>query len=236
MVDWALALTWSGAMRIDRLCCLLAVMPLLLAGASSIAEESRWEKTIQAFERQDAENPPPKGEIVFIGSSSIRMWKTDEDFPEFIIINRGFGGSQTADSVEFAARILIPLAPRLVVLYAGDNDISYGKSPEQVFEDTKTFFEVVHDALPKTRIAYVSIKPSLSRWQLVEKMRAANALIRAHTETNARLQFVDVDTPMLGSDGRPREELFIQDGLHLSREGYDLWNSIIRPYLRSEGE
>lgn len=223
-------------MRIDKLCCLLAVMPLLLAGASSLAEESRWEKTIQAFEQQDAQNAPRKGEIVFIGSSSIRMWNTDEDFPEFIIINRGFGGSQTTDSVEFAPRILIPLAPRLVVLYAGDNDISSGKSPEQVFNDTKAFFEVVHEALPKTRIAYLSIKPSLARWHLVEKMRAANALIRAHSETDTRLQFVDVDTPMIGDDGQPREELFLADGLHLTREGYDLWNSVIRPYLRLESE
>ena len=215
---------------------LLVAIPVIFLSVVSAAEENRWEKAIQAFEQQDAENPPPKGEIVFIGSSSIRMWKTSEDFPEFTIINRGFGGSQTADSVEFAGRIAIPYAPRLVVLYAGDNDISSGKSPEQVLEDTKVFFDLVHDALPNTRIAYVSIKPSLSRWHLVEKMRAANALIRAHTETDPRLQFVDIDTPMIGGDGRPRKELFIQDGLHLSREGYDLWNSIIRPYLREQSE
>ena len=223
-------------MRAPRSLHLLAAIPVIFLSVVSAAEENRWEKAIQAFERQDAENPPPKGEIVFIGSSSIRMWKTSEDFPEFTIINRGFGGSQTADSVEFAGRIAIPYAPRLVVLYAGDNDISSGKSPEQVLEDTKVFFDLVHEALPKTRIAYVSIKPSLSRWHLVEKMRAANALIRAHTETDPRLQFVDIDTPMIGGDGRPRKELFIQDGLHLSREGYDLWNSIIRPYLREQSE
>lgn len=215
---------------------LFAAIPFLILCTFSAGEEGRWEKTVQAFERRDVENPPPKGEILFIGSSSIRLWKTSEDFPEFTIINRGFGGSQTADSVEFANRIAIPYAPRLVVLYAGDNDISSGKSPEQVFEDTKSFFALIHEALPDTRIAYVAIKPSLARWRLVEKMRAANALIRAHTETDARLEFVDIDTPMLGDDGKPREELFIQDGLHLSREGYDLWNSIIRPYLREENE
>ena len=223
-------------MRAPRSLHLLAAIPVIFLSVVSAAEENRWEKAIQAFERQDAENPPPKGEIVFIGSSSIRMWKTSEDFPEFRIINRGFGGSQTADSVEFADRIAIPYAPRLIVLYAGDNDISAGKSPEQVLEDTKAFFDLVHDALPNTRIAYLSIKPSLSRWNLVEKMRAANALIRAHTETDPRLQFVDIDAPMIGGDGKPRKELFIQDGLHLSREGYDLWNSIIRPYLREQSE
>lgn len=235
-------------MQIYRLCCLFLGLPLLLAHAATLAnapppadtpsavEQGRWEKTIQAFEEQDAENAPPKGEIVFIGSSSIRMWKTDEDFPEFTIINRGFGGSQTADSVEFAERIAIPYAPRLVVLYAGDNDIAAGKLPEEVFEDTKTFFALIHAALPKTRIAYIAIKPSLARWSLVDKMRETNALIRAHTETDSRLQFINIDSPMLGDDGKPRAELFLNDGLHLTREGYDLWNSIIRPYLSGEGE
>ncbi len=132
------------------------------------AEESRWEKTIQAFEKRDAENPPPKNGILFIGSSSIRMWNTDADFPELNIINRGFGGSQTADSVEFAHRIAIPYAPRLIALYAGDNDIAVGKTPSQVLEDTKTFFQLVHKSLPQTRIAYVAIKPSLARWNQAE--------------------------------------------------------------------
>lgn len=216
--------------------CLFAVIPLFLSCALSVAQESRWEKAIQAFEQQDAEDPPPKGEIVFLGSSSIRMWKTSEDFPEFKIINRGFGGSQTADSVEFAPRIAVPYEPRLVVLYAGDNDIAAGKSPGQVFEDTKAFFKVIHDALARTRIAYVAIKPSIMRWEMVERMRAANALIRAHTETEPLVQFVDIDTLMIGDNGKPREELFLQDGLHLSRKGYDLWNSIVRPYLSEERE
>ncbi|MDK1021203.1 MAG: SGNH/GDSL hydrolase family protein [Candidatus Hydrogenedentes bacterium] len=223
-------------MRMHRSICLLAVIAIFLPSPLCAEEEKRWEKAIQTFEQRDAENPPPKGEILFIGSSSIRMWKTAEDFPEYTIINRGFGGSQTADSVEFAARIAIPYEPRLVVLYAGDNDIAAGKSPEQVAEDARAFFKTIHDALPKTRIAYIAIKPSILRWEMVEKMRAANALIRAHTETVPHLQFIDIDTPMLGGDGKPRASLFIQDGLHLSREGYDLWNAIIRPYLSEESE
>ena len=211
--------------------CLAALMP-----AVAMAEESRWEKTIQGFEARDAENPPAKGEILFIGSSSIRMWNTTKDFPEYTVINRGFGGSQTADSVEFAHRIAIPYAPRLVVLYAGDNDIAAGKSPEQVAKDAQAFFETIHAALPKTRIAYVAIKPSIMRWGMVDTMREANELIRTHTETQPLLQYVDIDTPMLGDDGKPRASLFIQDGLHLSREGYDLWNAIIRPYLAADTE
>lgn len=229
-------------MQIYRLCCLFLGLTILLANSATFADapaaakENRWEKAIQAFEQQDAVDPPPRGEILFIGSSSIRMWKTSEDFREFKIVNRGFGGSQTSDSVEFAPRIAIPYEPRLVVLYAGDNDVAAGKSAERVFEDTKTFFKIIHGALPNTRIAYVAIKPSILRWGMVEKMRAANALIRAHTETEPLLQFIDIDTLMIGDDGKPRKELFLRDGLHLSRKGYDLWNSIVRPYLSEEGQ
>ncbi len=234
-------------MRIVKYGCLILGLSIVIAHASTFAsptslftppvvDEPRWEKSIRAFEHQDAENAPPKGEILFIGSSSIVMWKTDEDFPDLNIINRGFGGSQTSDSVQYADRIAIPYAPRLVVLYAGDNDIAAGKFPEEVFEDTKTFFALIHHALPETRILYIAIKPSISRWNRVEKMRATNSLVRAYTETDTRLQFVDVDTPMLGEDGQPRAELFLDDGLHLTREGYDLWNAIIRPYLIEDGK
>lgn len=234
-------------MRMNKLPCLFLGLPILLAGAGTfaaptspatppVADEPRWEKSIRAFEEQDAEQAPPKDEILFIGSSSIVMWKTDQDFPDFTIINRGFGGSQTSDSVKYADRIAIPYAPRLVVLYAGDNDIAAGKTPEEVLEDTIDFFTLIHDALPETRIAYIAIKPSIRRWSMVDKMRATNALVRAHTATDPRLQFVDIDTPMIGEDGQPRAELFVDDGLHLSREGYDLWNSIIRPYLSEDRE
>ncbi len=206
---------------------LLAVFPV-------IAEESRWEKTIQGFEQRDREQAPPNGEIVFVGSSSIRFWDTDEYFPDLKVINRGFGGSQVADSVAYAHRIVIPYAPRIVVLYAGDNDIAGRKSADDVLRDTKEFIRIVHEALPDARIGYVAIKPSLARWKLVEEMRAANAKIKAFTEKDERLFFVDIDTPMLGEDGKPRKELFVKDGLHLSPEGYELWTGIIRPQLTNK--
>lgn len=203
-----------------------------LACWQATAEAPRWEKAIQAFEQQDAEHPPDKHEILFVGSSSIRFWKTDDDFPQLDIINRGFGGSQTADVLQYVDRIVIPYEPRLIVLYVGDNDISYGKTPEQVFDVTKQLFARIHEALPDTHIVYIAIKPSLARWHLVGKMRAANSLIRDYAAEDGRIEFLDVDKPMLGPDGKPREELFVKDGLHLSREGYDLWDRLIRPYLR----
>lgn len=197
----------------------------------SVAAPNRWESAIAAFEAQDRENPPPTEGILFLGSSSIRMWDVKKYFPNLQVINRGFGGSQIADSVEFAERIVIPYRPKLIVFYAGDNDTAAGKTPEQIAADFKMLAQKVHKALPKTRIVVLSIKPSISRWKLIDKVRQTNALIRAATEKNPRLVFIDVDQPMLGADGKPRPELFLRDGLHLNHEGYTLWTSLVMPQL-----
>jgi lysophospholipase L1-like esterase len=192
---------------------------------------SRWEPTIAAFEAQDRENPPPAEGILFLGSSSIRMWDVKKWFPDLPVINRGFGGSQIADSVEFADRIVLPCRPKVIVFYAGDNDTAAGKTPEQITGDFKMLVQKVHKALPKTRIVVLAIKPSAKRWQFIERVRETNRLIRAQTEKDPRLVFVDVEPPMLGADGKPRAELFLADGLHLNAEGYALWTSLVRPHL-----
>jgi len=203
--------------------------------AQTNSTESKWEADIKTFEASDKTNPPPKGAILFVGSSSIRLWKTmAQDFPEHRVINRGFGGSQLADSVAFADRIVISYRPKMVLLYAGDNDIAAGKPPEQVFADFKSFVQRIQAALSETRIAYISIKPSLARWRLVEKIKAANQLIEAYSRKNDKLMFIDVFTPMLGSDGEPRKELFVPDGLHLNAKGYELWNSVVKPFLEKQ--
>jgi lysophospholipase L1-like esterase len=203
-------------------------------GAQEPAKESRWEPSIRAFEAADRENPPPKEGILFVGSSSIRGWKLEENFAELPVINRGFGGSQIADSVEFADRIVIPYRPKVVVLYAGDNDVAAGKEPRQVLADYKAFVAKVHGSLADARIVFIAIKPSLKRWNLVDKMREANRLIRQVTEKDPRLVYVDVDAPMLGPDEKPRPELFKDDGLHLNATGYKLWADLVRPHLKLE--
>jgi lysophospholipase L1-like esterase len=148
------------------------------------------------------------------------------------VLNRGFGGSQLADSVRYVERIVTPYQPRVVVLYAGDNDLASGKSPEQVLADYRQFVAKVHAALPKTRIVYIAVKPSLARWKLIEKGRATNRLIQQAAAENPRLVFVDLEKPMLGPDGKPRPELFLRDGLHLNAEGYRIWADLVRPHLR----
>jgi len=201
------------------------------AGPAGPARPNRWDRAIRAFEQLDAKDPPPKNAVLFVGSSSIRGWDTKRWFPRVATIQRGFGGSHVSDSLHFANRIVLPYAPRIVVMYAGDNDIAAGKTPRRVLDDYKAFVRRIHDALPKTRIVYIAIKPSIARWKLVGKMRQANALIEAFTRTDDRLRYVDVDRPMIGPDGRPRKELFRSDGLHLNDEGYRLWTSLVAPHL-----
>jgi lysophospholipase L1-like esterase len=188
---------------------------------------------IAQFEASDRRMPPPKGGVVFVGSSSIRLWPAlAADFPGINVLQRGFGGSELSDVVYYAPRIVLPYRPRLVVLYAGDNDLMAGESPATIVRDYQTFVALVHRALPETRIAFVSIKPSPSRWSLADRIRETNELVRRYTATDGRLLYVDVFTPMLGPDGQPREELFVEDGLHLNARGYALWHELLGPIVR----
>ena len=215
--------------------CVLSAFLLAARSLPAIAADddpfAKWESAIAAFEEQDREQLPAPGGIVFVGSSSIRLWDLERDFPDLPAINRGFGGSQVADSTHFAPRIVIPYQPRIVVLYAGDNDIAQDVAPCQVYENFRAFAATIHESLPETRILYIAIKPSIKRWHLVHRVRAANALIRADCEENERLTFIDIDAPMLGEEGQPRKELFVEDGLHLSPEGYAVWADVLRPHL-----
>jgi len=197
------------------------------------AAPNKWEADIQKFEEADRQQPPAKGAVVFVGSSSIRMWKElAEDFPGVRVLNRGFGGSQIADSTHFADRIVTPYQPRMILLYAGDNDLGAGKTPQQVLADYQAFVQRVRAKLPQVKIAFISIKPSLARLKLMEQMRAANTLVREYSAQQKNLLFVDVFTPMLNEAGQPRPELFIKDGLHMTRDGYAIWRKVIAPVLQ----
>ena len=187
---------------------------------------------IRAFAMSDLTNLPPRDATLFIGSSSIRLWKTlAQDFPNLQVINRGFGGSQIIDSVNYAERIVIPYRPRRIVFYAGGNDINAGKSPQQVAADFQSFVAKVHAALPRTPIAYISIAPNPARWAQVEKVRQANRLIEDFTKQNKHLSFINVFPHMLGSDGLPRPEIFVADRLHMNAQGYALWKRVVGEHL-----
>jgi lysophospholipase L1-like esterase len=193
---------------------------------------ARWEKEIAAYEALDRAHPPAKGGVLFIGSSTVRLWTTlDKDFPDQRVLNRGFGGSQIVDSTHFAERIIFPYEPRMVVLRAGSNDIHAGKSPEQVYADYRAFVAKVHARLPKAQIVYISISPAPARWAERDANKALNILVEQYTRGRPYLKYVETYAMVLGHDGQPRRELFVRDRLHFSAEGYRLLAERVRPLL-----
>ena len=219
------------------------IVPLLwLAVTTALAQTpapdqtnkpNAFEKEILAFEASDRTNPPPRHAILFVGSSSIRLWKTlAQDFPNRRVINRGFGGSQIADSILFADRIVLPYEPATIVFYAGGNDLNAGKTPQVVFHDYKTFVEKVRTKLPDTQIAYISIAGNPARWSQIERVREANQLIQAYSRTLPGLSYIDTATAMLGADGLPRPEIFVADKLHMNTNGYAIWTRVIGAHLQ----
>lgn len=197
---------------------------------------SHWEPAIRKFEARDRIQAPPAVGILFVGSSSIYFWDLPKYFPGRNVINRGFGGSEMIDSLYFADRIVLPYRPRTIVVYAGDNDIARKQSAETVYHDFHRFAKKVHATLPKTRIIYIAVKPSIKRWELYGEMAKANNLIAAHAATDARVTYADIATPMLNAVGKPREELFRKDGLHLNHAGYTTWTAVLEPLLEGQNE
>jgi lysophospholipase L1-like esterase len=221
------------AQGIVRAVCGSLVLVWMLRADVPAFQADPWAKEMAAFSEQD-QKAPGIGGVVFVGSSSIRLWDLAKYFPNLSALNRGFGGSQMIDSVNHADLLVIRHKPRTVIVYAGDNDLAAGKSPQQVSDDFKAFVAKIRSALPETRVAYIGIKPSIQRWAIVGKVRQANALIREYCDTDDRLGFIDVDGPMLGWDGKPRKDLFVEDGLHLSPKGYALWAMLVQPFVEDQ--
>ena len=194
---------------------------------------AQWTTELREFARQDSLKKPPIASILFYGSSSIRMWGTlATDFPNQVVLNRGFGGSRFPDAIQLFDKLVVRYKPRQVVLYEGDNDIAAGATPQEVYASFRAFEKLMRQKLPKSELIFIAIKPSLARWELYPKMQEANNLIRQYIDKHPkRLRFVDVGPPMLGADGKPRPELFLEDGLHMTRAGYEIWTQAVAPVL-----
>ena len=204
---------------------------------STAAEPARaaspFDAAFAAFAADDASHPHPAGGVLFVGSSSIRLWNDLEDqFKDLpVVIKRGFGGSQLSDCVRNLNRLVVRYRPRTVLVYAGDNDLAAGTTPDEVLRRFDAFVDGVHRELPDTEIAYISIKPSPLRIGLLRQIRETNALIRDYTAGHRNVAFIDVYTPMLDASGQPRRELFRADALHLNADGYALWKRVIAPHV-----
>ncbi len=200
-------------------------------------DPARFAEAMSAFRATDAVSPPPKGAIVCTGSSSMRMWhpRIEADLPGLTLIPRGFGGSHYTDVIRYLDVLVLKHAPRALLLYEGDNDAAYGKSPERIFHDFKYLVERCREALPELRIYVIGAKPSSARWDIAEKMQAANAKIEAYCQAQEGFTYIDVWPFLLGDKGEPRRELLMEDMLHLNEAGYDQWSKAIAPVLQ-QGE
>jgi lysophospholipase L1-like esterase len=193
---------------------------------------ARWEKEVAAIEKRHKDSPPKKGGVVFAGSSTVRLWDVKKSFPDWDVANCGFGGNQVRDNTHFAARLILPLEPRAIVFYAGDNDINAKRTPEQVRDDFREFVKVIHDKLPACKIHYLPIKPSIARWAQFETQSKANALVKADVAKDDRLGYIDIVPVMLGPDGKPPADLFVKDGLHFSEKGYARVTEVVKKAVR----
>jgi lysophospholipase L1-like esterase len=210
------------------------LLSLLGAAIGQNPDPKRWEKTIAAFEAQDQKSPPPKSAILFTGSSSIALWSNlAQAFPDFPVINRGFGGSTTPDVNYYVDRIVLPYKPQIVVLYSGSNDLAAKRTPEQVLADFQTFATRVHASLPDAKILYVSIHTPPGRVTLREINQRANKLIADECAKGQKLMFVDIRDLMENKDGRPNLELY-RDSLHPNAKGYELWKTRLTPLFREQ--
>lgn len=198
---------------------ILAVFTVCLATGVARGDDS-----CSAVQKNDA--------VLFVGSSSIQRWKTlTEDFPGVKVVNCGVGGFKIPDCTREVDKYIAANPPRLVIFYAGDNDVAAGSTPEKVLQDYQAFVSYVRELAPGTPIGFISIKPSPSRAALMDTMRSANALVKQYIAHDRGQFYMDVFTPMLGTDGQPRPELFVGDKLHMNPEGYKIWQQIVAPHL-----
>ena len=215
----------------------ISMLPAMQAG-SGIASAAppapspayaRWQSSLDAFALTDQQSHPAADGVLFVGSSTIRMWShLSQDFRQVpVLINRGFGGSTMRDCNALVRELVIQYKPRQVMVYAGDNDLAEGRTPAEVLGSFENFVRSVRAELPGARISYISIKPSPSRSLLLPKIRETNALIASYAQAAADVRYIDIFNPMLNAEGQPRPELFLTDRLHLNEAGYRLWQSVL---------
>jgi lysophospholipase L1-like esterase len=212
-----------------------AVSPTKMNSLTNPATLDPFEPEVTALEAKLAQSPVTPGPIVFYGSSSIRLWKSlSEDFPEYSVVNCGFGGSRLADCARYASRLVFPRKPSAVVIYAGDNDLAVGTSPEKAFQTFQQLFGIFRNYSPLMPIAFVSVKPSPARCGRIENIRKFNQLVEDYLENRPETDYIDIFSDMLGPDQRPVASLFVPDQIHLSAAGYQILRREVGEFLQED--
>ena len=204
-----------------------------LPGVSQDSEgPERFEESIQQFEQQDKEIPFPNGAVLFVGSSSIKIWDSlDEDFPGVTAINRGFGGSQFSDLLYYISRVVTCYNPSKIFIYEGDNDISAGKKPKDILNEAKQVRQAIARKLPGVPVLFIAAKPSVARWKLRKKYMQLNSELSLYAGSTPYTGFVNVWSPAMDASGEVMKDIFLEDNLHMNAKGYAIWKKAIEPFL-----
>ena len=209
----------------------IAIM-LAVAAWGQAAKPERFASAIAAFLEEDKVNAPPKGGILFIGSSIFRQWKNlGEQMAPLPVFNRAFGGSQTTDILHYMDKVALPYAPRMIVYYCGSNDVNAGRTAGEIAQGYREFAARVHAKLPETWIYFVSIlraPQKKDRWAVVD---TANSIVESFSKTDPRLGYIDANPAVFNSSGQPRIELYQKDLLHYLEPAYVEFTAIIRPVI-----
>ncbi len=216
---------------------LFLLLPAFLLFAPLSAQQDagpeRLEGEVSQFEAADKIEPVDPNVILFVGSSSVRMWKSlQEDLEGHRVLNRGFGGSNFHDLIYYADRLIYAYHPKAVFVYEGDNDISGGDSARDVLRSARKLRKMIARNLGKdVPVVFISPKPSVSRWNLHEEYEKANELLEKLADKQDNTYFVDVWNPALQPNGTVRDDIFLADNLHMTADGYDIWEAAIEPMV-----
>lgn len=212
----------------------LFILFFLVAGLCHAQQPPFW-NDIQSFKKKDSVSFPPKNANLLIGSSSFTMWKdVQKDFPNYTIVNRGFGGSSLPDLIRYVNDIVFPYNPKQILIYCGENDFASSDTVtvKMVVERFSKLYDLIRKKLPKTPILYISMKPSPSRVLLLPKFIEANSLIKKFLARRRNTGYIDVYKEMIDDEGKPKGELFLEDNLHMNKDGYAIWKRVIESFLR----
>jgi lysophospholipase L1-like esterase len=218
-----------------------AVILVTLVGANAssalradqaTASPDRFEKNVLAYEAADKAAPAPRGAILLVGDSQFYRWRTlADDLPGYTVVNRGIDSFQTSDLIHFTDRLVLPYAPRFIVMHVGGNDVNNGKNPEQILADVQAFVARVRAVMPAVPIAFSSITPGPGRWNQAAVRKRTNDVVKAWVSAQPNMHFIDLWDVMLTPDGQPREDLWVEDRIHPNQAGYRIRVQVMRPLL-----
>ena len=205
---------------------------IFLLFSQNLFAQSKFEARIKKFESLDSIQPPAKGQILLLGSSTLDFWKSyQQDLLGYSVINRGVAATQMADVNELFDRWTLPYQPDWILLYEGDNDLAANKTPEQILADYQVFAKKIKTFLPNTKVAIYAIKPSILRVAMLDKQKETNALLKKFARKNKHFYYIDTFSALIDGKGQPLPDVYIQDNLHLNAKGYTIWAAITRQFL-----